>query len=95
MKFLEKVGFSSEEIENFQNKISLQMEKTLNDNYKLIITNIKYLEQLGVTNYKDIFKNYYELFLMDNSNFIDIFNKYDREDLIEKLNKNIAIVEYL
>jgi len=26
---------------------------------------------------------------------VDIFAKYEQEDLIEKLNKNIKIVEYL
>ena len=50
---------------------------------------------LGVKNIHDIFFHYYELFLMDYSNFTSIFNKYDREDLIEKLAKNIAIIEYL
>ena len=32
---------------------------------------------------------------MDNSNFIAIFSKYEKEDLIEKLKKNINIVEFL
>ena len=45
--------------------------------------------------FKEIFTNYYELFLLDHSNFVNIFNKYDREDLIEKLAKNVAIIEYL
>ena len=32
---------------------------------------------------------------MDNSAFTEIFNKYDQTDLVDKLQKNIAIVEYL
>ena len=32
---------------------------------------------------------------MDNSAFTEIFNKYDQSDLIDKLRKNITIVEYL
>ena len=35
------------------------------------------------------------MFLMDNSNFIEVFAKYDRDDLIEKLEKNMAIIEFL
>jgi len=35
------------------------------------------------------------MFLMDHSNFVEIFSKYEPEDLIEKLKKNIKIVEYL
>ena len=30
-----------------------------------------------------------------NSSFTEIFNKYDQNDLIDKLRKNVAIVEYL
>ena len=39
--------------------------------------------------------NYYDMFLMDNSNFINVFNQYDRDDLIDKIQKDITIVEYL
>ena len=46
-------------------------------------------------NYKEIFNSYYGMFLMDNSSFTEIFNKYDQNDLIDKLRKNVAIVEYL
>ena len=62
---------------------------------KLVSTNLKYLMDLGVKNYREIFLEYYDLFLLDHSNFMDIFNKYDREDLVDKLDKNVAIIEYL
>jgi len=32
---------------------------------------------------------------MDNSLFEEVFNKYDREDLVEKITQNVAIIEYL
>ena len=35
------------------------------------------------------------MFLMEPSAFDDIFSKYDKEDLIIKLEKNIAILEHL
>ena len=35
------------------------------------------------------------MFLMDPKLFSEIFNKYDKEDLIEKLNKNLTIIEHL
>jgi hypothetical protein len=35
------------------------------------------------------------MFLLDEKSFDEIFNKYDKEDLIIKLEKNIAIMEYL
>jgi len=95
MRFLESENFSKEEINQFCNSTSDAMVEALNQNSKLVKSNIEYLIELGVKNIHDIFSEYYEMFLMDHSNFINIFNKYDREDLIEKLEKNIAIVEYL
>ena len=50
---------------------------------------------MGVRNYKEIFIKFYDMFLMDNSNFMNVFNKYDREDLVEKLDRNADIVEFL
>ncbi len=95
MKYLEKLGFTFEEIEQFIENTSSSMIKLLEENKKLVTTNLNFLKELGAKNYKDVFKKYYELLLLDNSNFVEIFNKYDREDLIEKLDKNIAILEYL
>ena len=85
MKFLEKYDFNKEEIASFLN----------NTPKKLIDAIIKYLKNLGVTTYRTIFLEYYSMFLMDHSNFVEIFSKYVPEDLIEKLNKNIHIIENL
>ncbi len=95
MKFLEKLGFSKDEIQTFCDSVADVMLETLEKNKKLVKANIEYLEELEVKNIHEIFFQYYELFLMDHSNFEEIFNKYDREDLVEKLEKNVAIVEYL
>ena len=38
---------------------------------------------------------FYDMFLNDHSHFVRIFSKYEPEDLIEKLNKNIKVIEYL
>ena len=83
-------------------------EKNNVDNFKLGIkrledskfnyANLNFFEiqeLLDKDNYKEIFNNYYGMFLMDNSAFTEIFNKYDQADLVDKLQKNIAIVEYL
>ncbi len=95
MNFLNKLGFTKDEIINLENNIAEIMVKTIIDNRKLVTVNIEYLLDLGVKNIYEIFSAYYELFLIDHSNFMDIFNKYDREDLVEKLVKNVAIIEYL
>lgn len=95
MKYLEKFHFSKEEILKFCDETAPAMVQLLEESKKLVQANLTYLVDLGTKNYKEIFSRYYELFLMDNSNFIGIFNKYEREDLIEKLEKNVAIIEYL
>lgn len=95
MKFLEKYNFSKEEIDYLVNNSPKKLVESIKEHKKLIGTNIEFLKELGVKNYKEIFLKFYDMFLMDNSNFIEVFNKYDREDLIEKLQNNISIVEYL
>lgn len=95
MKFLDKLGFKKEEIEDFVSNTPDMVVTKIKESQKLVTANIMFLKELGVQNYKEIFSEYYDMFLMDNSNFIGVFNKYDRDDLIDKLEKNISIVEYL
>ena len=95
MKFLEKYDFNKEEIAHFLNNSPKKLIDAIKDNKKLVCENITYLKELGVNNYQQIFLEYYDMFLMDHSNFVEVFAKYEPVDLIEKLEKNIRIVEYL
>lgn len=95
MRYLENYGFKETEIKWLEENVCQTLKKALIEEQKLVGTNIGYLKNLGVFNYKEIFNNYYGMFLMDNSAFTEIFNKYDQADLVDKLQKNIAIVEYL
>lgn len=95
MKFLENYGMSAKEVEQVTANITPSILEALKNNYKLVQTNIVFLQNLGVKNLSEIFMQYYDMFLMDASNFAEIFNRYDREDLVEKIVKNVAIVEYL
>ena len=95
MKFLEKYDFTKEDIAYFLNNSPKKLIDGVKEHKKLVCANIEYLKDLGVTNYQQIFLEYYDMFLMDHSNFVQIFDKYEPEDLIEKLNKNFKIVEFL
>lgn len=95
MKYLVEYGFTDEEINQFVVDVPPMLLEALMNSYKVVSKNIIALRDLGVTNYKDIFLKFYDMFLMDNSNFVNIFNKYDQEDLVEKLEKNMDIVEFL
>lgn len=95
MKFLEKEGFSADDLVEILNNIPDKLQAQIEENHKLVTMNIRFLKEIGVMNYQKIFIKFYDLFLMDPSNFEDIFAKYDTADLINKLNKNVNIVEYL
>ncbi len=95
MKFLLDYDFTEQEIKDFSENVPARLLENLMNSYRLVSKNIDSLKEIGVTNYKEIFKKYYDMFLMDNSNFMNVFNKYDREDLVDKLNKNPDIVEFL
>ena len=95
MDYLKNIGFTSEEIENLVENVPTKVLDLLKENYKLVTQNLNFIKDLGVSNYKEIFNKYYDMFLMDPELFSEIFNKYDKEDLIEKLKKNLTIIEHL
>ena len=95
MDYLEKYNFTKDDISSFTKDVPASVLKLLEEQEKQVSNNIKYLREIGITNYKDVFINFYELFLNDDTNFRGIFEKYDRNDLIDKIAKNINIVEYL
>ena len=95
MNYLEEYGFTSEELTVLEESVPSRIKEKLVENYKLVSQNLTFLKEFGVTNFKEIFNKYCDMFLMDYSNFTGIFTKYDKEDLIEKLNKNIEIIEFL
>ncbi len=95
MNFLSNYGFNEEEIKVFSLDIPPLLHEQLLNSYKLVTQNIEFLKSLGIVDIKRIFVKFYDMFLMDNSNFMTIFNNYEREDLVEKINANPDIVEFL
>ncbi len=95
MKFLEKYDFKNEEIDEFINNNSKKIIETIKENRELIESNLEFLKSLGIKTYKEIFIDYPDLFFMDKSNFEGMFNKYVKDSLVEKLNDNYKVVEYL
>jgi len=95
MMYLKDLGFSDETIDLLNKNLPDLAISSLEKEEKVVTANINYLKDLGVHNYVDAFVNFYNMFLIDNDSFDDIFSKYDREDLVAKLEKNVAIMEYL
>ena len=95
MNFLLDYDFNQEEIKAFAANIPPLLHEQILNSYRLVSENIESLKKMGVTNFKEVFIKFYDMFLLDNSNFMNIFNKYEREDLIEKINSDADIVEFL
>ena len=95
MNFLEKYGFEKEDINEFENNKKKKIKDVILKNLELVETNLKYIKDLGTSVYKEIFINYPDMFLMDASNFSEMFSKYETDELIERLNNNFKLVEYL
>ena len=95
MEFLKEVGFSDKLIDIIEENIPSEIKKSLCDYRELAIENINFLKDLGVTNYQEAFMAYPSMFIMNIVDFKEVFNKYDREDLIKKIEKNVAIIEHL
>ncbi|MGN1338307.1 MAG: hypothetical protein ACI4WW_07530 [Candidatus Coprovivens sp.] len=95
MNYLIDLGIESETIKYLNESLPTKAIETLETKKDVVTENIKYLKELGVSNITDAFVKFYNMFLLDNETFDEIFSKYDREDLVAKLEKNVAIMEYL
>ena len=93
--YLKDLGFNDEIINLLKKNLPDLVIDSLEKERDVVSTNINYLKELGVNNYVDAFVNFYNMFLIDTKEFDEIFSKYDREDLVAKLEKNVAIMEYL
>lgn len=95
MRYLKELGFEENIIELINKNFPKQAIETLTTEESTVTQNIKYLKDLGISNYVDAFVKFYNMFLLDTATFDSIFSKYDKDDLVIKLEKNIAIMEYL
>ncbi len=95
MMYLKELGFEETVIESLLEELPSGAVEKLTEHQETVTTNINYLKDLGISNYVDAFIKFYNMFLLEPSSFDEIFSKYDHEDLIAKLEKNVAIMEYL
>ena len=95
MMYLKDLGFEEDVINSLLEDLPSGAVEKITEHQETITTNINYLKELGISNYVDAFLRFYNMFLLEPTTFDEIFSKYDREDLIAKLEKNVAIMEYL
>ena len=95
LKFLDGIEFEKKYIDEILDRIPKETLDVLNNEWVTVNTNIKYIKDLGINNYQDAFLRFYNMFLIEPGSFDGIFSKYDKDDLVVKLEKNIAIMEHL
>lgn len=95
MSFLEEYGFDKDDIQEFMDNVPKKIIDVMNKHTGLVKENLSFVKNLGIGTFKEIFIHYPDLFLRDASNFSELFSRYKTEELIEKLNANYKMVEYL
>lgn len=95
MKFLEKYDFSKEDIDELIDNTPKKIMNAIKKSQDLVEKNLEYLKGLGISTYVQIFVNFPDLFFMDHSNFKEMLDKYEKDSLVEKLNANFRLIEFL
>lgn len=95
MEYLEKYGFGKEDIDKLLYTTPKKIVSALKKSQELVETNLSYLKDLGINTYVDIFVNFPDMFFMDHSNFREMLDKYEKDSLVEKLNANFRLIEFL
>ena len=95
MMYLKDLGFEEDVINSLLEELPSGAVEKITEHEETITANINYLKDLGISNYVEAFVRFYNMFLLEPSSFDEIFSKYDNDDLIVKLEKNVAIMEYL
>ena len=95
MKFLEKYDFTPEDIDELIDVTPKKIMNEIKKSQKLVEMNLGYLKDLGVNTYVDMFLNYTDVFFMDHSTFKEMLDKYEKDSLVEKLNANYKLIEFL
>lgn len=93
MEYLYNFGLDSTDIEIIKSSVSDDIYSDLCLFENLVIDNIIYLKNIGITNYSSVIVKYPEIFLRDNSSFVNVFSKFDKDDLVQKVQKNVAVIK--
>lgn len=93
MEYLYNFGLDSTDIEILKENVDDEVYSDLSLMENMVIENIVYLKDLGVTNYSQVIVKYPEIFLRDAESFRNVFSKFDKEDLIQKVARNVAVIK--
>jgi len=91
LKYLYDYGLDSRDLEELRDNVDDVIYSELSLFEGIVSDNILYMKEFGVSNYSQVVLKYPEIFLRDAESFKNVFSKFDREDLIQKVEKNPAV----
>ncbi len=91
LEYLYNFGLDSRDVEEIAEYIDEEVYTELGLFEGLVIENIRYMKDFGVSNYAQVVLKFPDIFLRDAESFKNIFSKFDHDDLIQKVEKNPAV----
>ena len=93
MDFLYDFGLDSTDVEILKAGTTDEIYSELTFFKNLVKENINYLKDFGVANYTQVIVKYPEIFIRDTESFKNVLAKFDKQDLIDKVAKNAAVIK--
>ena len=91
LDYLYSIGLDSKDVEVLKGNVDDKTFGELSVFEPIVLENIKYMKDFGISNYVDVVIKFPNIFLRDAESFKNVFSKFDKEDLIQKVAKNPAV----
>lgn len=91
LKYLYDFGIDSQDLEKLKDNADDRTFSEMSLFEGIVKENVQYMKDFGVSNYAQVVIKYPEIFLRDGDSFKNIFSKFDKDDLIQKVEKNPAV----
>ncbi len=91
LAYLYDFGLDTGDIDTLRDNVDDKTFSELSLFEGIVKENVQFMKDFGVSNYIQVIVKYPEIFLRDGESFKNIFSKFDRDDLIQKVEKNAAV----
>lgn len=91
LEYLYDYGLDTTDVENIRKNVDEKLYSELSLFSGIVSQNVKYMKDFGVSNYAKVVVGYPAIFLRDEESFRNVFSKFDKDDLIQKVEKNPAV----
>ncbi len=91
LTYLYDFGLDSRDLDTLKENVDDKTYSELSLFEGIVKENVQFMKDFGVGNYIQVVTKYPDIFLRDAESFKNIFSKFDRDDLIQKVEKNAAV----